>query len=134
MDAIQWSALLKSASALEMYRKKHGRITPTEVVEFLTLDAEFPRALRFCLHGTEQSLRAITGTPPATFRNQAERRLGQLRSELDYSQIGDVIEHGLHEFIDGFQRKLNLVGDAIQSTFFAKRPVVAATTHHGAIQ
>ncbi|HEY2827227.1 MAG TPA: alpha-E domain-containing protein [Pirellulales bacterium] len=135
MDAIQWSALLKSASALEMYRKKHGRITPPEVVEFLTLDAEFPRALRFCLHGTEQSLRAITGTPMATFRNQAERRLGQLRSELDYAQIADVIDRGLHEFIDNFQDKLNLVGDAIHATFFAQRPVVASTTTtHGVAQ
>ena len=34
MDAIQWSALLKSASALEMYRKKHGRITPTKWSNF----------------------------------------------------------------------------------------------------
>jgi uncharacterized alpha-E superfamily protein len=135
MDAIQWSALLKSASALEMYRKKHGRITPTEVAEFLTLDAEFPRALRFCLHGTEQSLRAVTGTPIATFRNQAERRLGQLRSELDYAQIADVIDQGLHEFIDNFQQKLNFVGEAIHDTFFAQRPVAAATTTpHGAVQ
>jgi uncharacterized alpha-E superfamily protein len=123
MDAIQWSALLKSASALEMYRKKHGRISPPEVVEFLTLDAEFPRALRFCLQGTEQSLRAITGTPPATFRNQAERRLGQLRSELDYAQIADIIDRGLHEFIDNFQRQLNLAGEAVHATFFAHRTV-----------
>lgn len=127
LDAIQWSALLKSASALEMYRKRHGRITPDEVTEFLILDAEFPRALRFCLRGAEESLHAVTGTDPGTFRNQAERRLGQLRSELDYAQIGDIIETGLHEFIDSFQRKLNLVGEAVQATFFAQRPL--ANTH-----
>ena len=28
MDTNQWAALLKSVSALEMYRKRHGRITP----------------------------------------------------------------------------------------------------------
>src|SRR5215475_1541691 len=105
LDAIQWSALLKSASALEMYRKRHGQITPPEVVEFLTLDAEFPRALRFCLRGAEESLHAITGTAATTYRNQAERRLGQLRSELDYAQITDIIDQGLHEFIDSFQKK-----------------------------
>ena len=33
----------------EMYRKRHGRITPATVVEFLLLDREFPRAIRFCL-------------------------------------------------------------------------------------
>jgi uncharacterized alpha-E superfamily protein len=126
LDAIQWSALLKSASALEMYRKRHGRITPDEVAEFLILDAEFPRALRFCLRGAEESLHAVTGTEPGTFRNQAERRLGQLRSELDYAQIGDIIEHGLHEFIDNFQRKLNLVGEAVQATFFSQRPLAGA--------
>jgi len=133
LDAIQWSALLKSASALEMYRKRHGRITPDEVAEFLILDAEFPRALRFCLRGTEESLHAVTGTEPGTFRNQAERRLGQLRSELDYAQIGDIIEHGLHEFVDHFQRKLNLVGDAVQATFFAQRPLAGSSTSRQAI-
>ncbi len=133
-DAIQWSALLKSASALEMYRKWHGRITPTEVVEFLILNAEFPRALRFCLRGAEESLHAVTGTAPTTFRNQAERRLGQLRSELDYAQIADIIEGGLHEFIDSFQKKLNLAGDAIHTTFFEQRTVAAHSNRHGAAQ
>ncbi|HEY2760328.1 MAG TPA: alpha-E domain-containing protein [Pirellulales bacterium] len=134
LDAIQWSALLKSASALEMYRKRHGHITPEEVAAFLILDAEFPRALRFCLRGAEESLHAVTGTAPGTFRNQAERRLGQLRSELDYAQIGDIIEHGLHEFIDQFQRKLNLAGEAIQATFFARRPLAGTTDKHTAVQ
>ena len=34
-DIIQWSALLKSASALEMYCKRYGRISPDDVGEFL---------------------------------------------------------------------------------------------------
>lgn len=135
LDAIQWSALLKSASALEMYRKRHGRITPDEVATFLILDAEFPRALRYCVRGAEDSLHAITGAAPGTFRNQAERRMGQLRSELDYAQIGDIMERGLHEFIDHFQSKLNLAGEAIQTTFFATRPLAGATDNRtGVVQ
>ena len=42
-DDIQWAALLRSASALEMYRQRHGRITPANVVDFLILDRSFPR-------------------------------------------------------------------------------------------
>src|SRR4029077_16341052 len=90
--------------------------------------AEFPRALRFCLRGAEDSLLAITGTASGTYRNQAERRRGQLRSELDSSQISDIIEDGLHEFVDNFQKKLNLAGEAIHTTFFAQRPLAGATT------
>ena len=37
-DDIQWSAVLKSVSAFEMYRKRYGRISPDRVVEFLLLD------------------------------------------------------------------------------------------------
>jgi uncharacterized alpha-E superfamily protein len=54
IDTIQWGALLESASALEMYRKCHGRITPENVAEFLILDREFPRAMHHCLIEAEK--------------------------------------------------------------------------------
>jgi uncharacterized alpha-E superfamily protein len=120
LDTIQWSALLKSASALEMYRKRHGRITPTQVADFLMLDREFPRSMHFSLLKAEESLLAITGSPGGTFRSKAEQRLGRLRSELDYAHIDEIIAGGLHEFIDRFQIKLNQVGEAISETFFAQ--------------
>ena len=123
IDTLQWSALLKSTSGLQMFRKCHSRITPENVVNFLVLDREFPRAMRFCLAKAEESLHAITGSPNGTFQNLAERSLGRLRSELDYAQVDDIIGQGLHEFVDRFQNKLNAVGSAIHETFFAPRPV-----------
>jgi uncharacterized alpha-E superfamily protein len=120
LDTIQWSALLKSASALEMYRKRHGRITPRQVADFLILDREFPRAMHFCLVKAEESLLAITGTPGGTFRTPAEQKLGRLRAELDYLHVDEIIAGGLHEFIDRFQIKLNQAGEAISATFFAQ--------------
>lgn len=122
-DVILWSALLKSASAFEMYRKRYNRIYPSSVAEFLILDRDFPRSIRHCLIRVEGSLRAITGSGPGTFTNSAEQLLGRLRSELDYARIDDVIADGLHEFLDTFQAKLNVFGDAVFDTFFALRPV-----------
>src|SRR5690606_27485230 len=119
IDVIQWSALLKSASALEMYRRSHGRIDPAKVSDFLLLDRHFPRSVRFCLSGAESSLHAITGRPAGTFSNRAEQLLGRVRSELDYTHVDDVIAAGMHEFIDELQARLNDVGDAIHATFFA---------------
>ncbi len=52
----------------------------------------------------------------------AEQRLGRLRAELDYGNIEEIIAGGIHEFIDGFQTQLNLVGEAIYETFFALPP------------
>ena len=122
IDNIGWAALLKSASAFEMYRKKYRKITPTDVATFLILDTKFPRSIRYCLHKAQVSLHEITGTVIGTFTNKAERRLGRLRSDLDYANIDEIISQGLHEYLDSFQTKLNGVGDAVFDTFFSLRP------------
>ena len=114
LDVVRWSALLKSADALEMYRREHGRIEADRVAEFLLLNRQFPRSLRFCVVHALDSLREITGSARGTFTNRVEQLLGRLRSELDYASIGDVIDRGLHEFIDDVQGRLNEVGLAIQ--------------------
>ena len=120
-DEIQWAAVLRSASAFEMYRKRHGRISPTGIVQFLLFDLEFPRAVRYCLNCARDSLHAITGTPLGQFRWAPERLLGQLCSELAYEAVDEVLASGLHEFIDDLQDKLNLLGLGIHETFFARR-------------
>ncbi|MET0386085.1 MAG: alpha-E domain-containing protein, partial [Polyangiales bacterium] len=113
LDIVQWSALLRSASALNMYRAAHGRLQPNKIAEFLLLDPDFPRAVRHCCDAAESSLRSITGTAPRTFRNKAEQKLGRLRSELDYTSIDDVMNEGFHEFIDRLQIRLNEIGAAL---------------------
>jgi uncharacterized alpha-E superfamily protein len=128
-DDIQWSAVLRSVSALEMYRKRHGRITPDQVTEFLILDREFPRAIHACVARAEESLHALSHAPlGGTFRNIAEQRLGGLRSDLDYAHIQDIVAGGLHVFLNAFQARLNDVGAAIFDTFFAVPPVTARAT------
>ncbi|MEB3289521.1 MAG: alpha-E domain-containing protein [Leptolyngbya sp.] len=119
LDDLQWIALLKSASAYEMYRKRQYRITPRGVTEFLILNREFPRSILFCLLEAERSLHKISGTTPGTWRTDSDRTLGRLRSELDYLTIDEIMHQGLHEFLDSLQIRLNNVGDKIFSDFFA---------------
>src|SRR5262249_14883133 len=119
VDDIQWAAVLRSASAFEMYRKRHGRITPARVVEFLILDREFPRAVVCCLMNARESVHAITGTPPGMFRNAVEQLLGELCSELAYAQVDDIIASGLHEYLDRLQTRMNLAGTGIHERFFS---------------
>jgi uncharacterized alpha-E superfamily protein len=123
IDISQWGMLLKSTSALEMYRRRHGRLSPKQVAAFMLLDRDFPRAIRFCISRAERSLLALTGGTAGTFQNKPEQYLGRLRSELDYLHIDDVMRVGLHEFIDDFQTKLNRVGDSVSEMFFS--PVAA---------
>ncbi len=119
LDRIQWMSLLRSASAYEMYRKCQHYITPSCVAEFLILDRQFPRSIHFCLWQTEQCLHEITQTPAGYWCNGAERALGRLCSQLSYMTIEDIIQSGLHEFLDRMQSSLNQVGNEIHTAFFA---------------
>jgi len=123
-DAVQWSAVLESASALDAYRKQYGVVSRRDVAEFLIFDRFFPRAIHFCLMKAEESLLAVTGGAKGAYANPAEQRLGRLRSKLDYGAIDEVLTGtgGLHGFIDGFQTRLNRASDAIHDTFFARAP------------
>ena len=125
LDALHWGALLRSASAFEMYRKQHHVITPNKVVEYLILDPKFPRSVRYCLSKGERSLHAITGAAIGSWTNGAERELGKLNAELSYADTREILTRGLHEYIDDLQQRLNYVGNSVHETFFAMKPVDA---------
>ncbi len=118
LDQVQWIALLKSTSGYEMYRKFQHRITPSGVVDFLILNPEFPRSLYFCLLQIQKFLHQINCTPVGSWSNSAERELGRLCSELSYITVEEIIEEGLHEFLDRMQAAMNKIGDSITETFF----------------
>ena len=122
LDVVRWTALLKSTSALEMYRREHGRIETRKVADFLILNRQFPRSMRFGVVQALDSLREITGSARGTFTNRVEQLLGRLRSELDYATIDDIVDRGLHEFIDDFQLRLNQIGAALQEQFCTTQP------------
>lgn len=118
LDQIQWIALLKSASAYEMYRKAQHRINPSNVAQFLIFDREFPRSIYFCLKQVEKCLHQITNTSMGTWCNDAERAAGKLCAQLDYLTVEEVFEVGLHEFLDRMQKDMNYLGERISNTFF----------------
>ena len=118
-DNIQWAAVLRSVSGHEMYRKRYHRITPSNVSEFLVFDDCFPRAIRFCLINASQCLYAISGNSPGLPGNEAENSLERLLNRLNADNIENILENGMHQYIDDFQTRLNEVGSAIANTFFA---------------
>jgi len=123
LDDVQWTAVLQSASAFQVYRTQYGQIDSLRVAELLLLDRDFPRSVHHCVSYADASLHSISGAPRRGFHNSAERALGKLAAELDYTDVEEVVEGGLHEFLDGLQGKLNDAGAAIFDTFVALKPV-----------
>jgi uncharacterized alpha-E superfamily protein len=117
LDELQWIALLKSVSAYEMYRKTYRRINPSDIARFLIFDRQFPRSIQYSLRNAETCLRVISGNQLDTWCNPAEYQLGKLRSELDFLSIEEIIDRGLHEFLDETQSRLNIVSQEIGDIF-----------------
>lgn len=122
IDVLQWIALLHSASAFEMFHKVHQEITPANVVKFLILDREFPRSVHHCITDSDRSLHIISGSPEGGYTNMAEKLLGQLRADLDYLGVEEMMASGLHSYLDNLESKMNQVSDAVFEAFFSLQP------------
>jgi uncharacterized alpha-E superfamily protein len=116
-DSVVWGALLKSASAFEMYRKKYNRIYYKHVTDFLVFDPEFPRSIHYCVKLATQSLDAIVAKNETTVA--AVDELKKLDKMIAGTSIEEITQGGLHEFVDAFQFNLNIVGQEIHNSFFA---------------
>jgi uncharacterized alpha-E superfamily protein len=120
IDNIQWMAVLKSCSALEAFRKVYlSRIEPETVLQYLVLDRQFPRTIYFCVAMLQEALWRISGSRRRAFSTDADRLVGKLEAELNYTTIDDIYQQGLHTWLEDLQRKLARIGDQVYQTYFS---------------
>ena len=120
-----------------MYRQRHGQISPVNVVKFLVLDREFPRAVLHCLTRANESLHAISGTVSGRLYQSGGAAAGPAagRARLHPGRGRDLRRTA--RIRRQLSKRLNLVGEAIFDSFFAMRPLdvgvnrptPASTTH-----
>lgn len=119
-----WTSVLKSSSAFNMYRQQYRVMNPSHIVEFLILDKLFPRSVYYCLRQAELSAYEISGRKMTDgYSNLAEKQLSRLRNEVEFTEIKDIFDKGLHNYLDEFQIKNNQVANSIFDTYFALKPI-----------
>ena len=130
VDTAQWHAILRSASALDAYRRFYvHEILPWKVADFLIFSDSFPRSLRYCVCQLDEYLHRILGESTTRPRTAAARAARDLRADLESLTIDDVLERGLHEFLIEAQKSLDRIGDeVVQTTMFF--PVDAGPQEH----
>jgi uncharacterized alpha-E superfamily protein len=124
IDDIQWSAVLRSVSGLQMYRMRHGRLLPLDIVGFVMLDAGFPRSVRHCVAEAGAALNTIADGE----NNEATVAIETIGSRLDAATAVDIVRGGLHEFIDSLQIDFNELGILVSEAYFGARPAAVSVT------
>ena len=113
-DFYHWSAILRSVSAFEVYRKVfRDVIKPERVAELLILRPDMPRSLLACLNEVIINLSMITSDP----LSETQRRAGKLRADLQYTRIDEILAAGLHAFLMQFLDRVNELGAHISREF-----------------
>ena len=113
-DFYYWSAVLRSVSGFEIYRKVYRDvITPERVVELLMLNAHMPRSLLASLTGVCENLATLSNAQSG----DVERYAGKLQAELKYTDIQQIHQQGLHPVLTAFLERVSVLGNKISQTF-----------------
>ena len=113
-DFYHWSAVLRSVSAFEIYRKVYRDvIRPERVAELLILKADMPRSLHASLVEVLNNLERVTSDP----NSETLRRAGKLRAQLQYGRIDEILATGLHAFLTQFLDRVNDLGVHVSREF-----------------
>ncbi len=113
-DFYHWSAVLRSVSGFEVYRKVYRNvIRPEKVAELLILRADMPRSLSACLHEVVVNLERVANDQS----RDTLRLAGRLEADLHYGRIDEILATGLHAYLTQFLERVNALGAGISRDF-----------------
>ena len=113
-DFYHWSAILRSVSGFEVYRKVYRDvITPERVAELLILRPDMPRSLAASLNEVVSNLAVVANDTSG----ETLRRAGKLKADLQYARIDEILSTGLHAFLTQFLDRVNELGGRISQDF-----------------
>jgi len=113
-DFYHWAALLRSVSAFEIYRQIYSdQVTPKQVAQLLIFNKQMPRSLVCCINELIPLISELKNQQS----KEIERLLGKLKASLDYSDIDEVFEQGLEEFIEAFLERINHIADEFSNAY-----------------
>jgi len=114
VDFYHWSAILRSVSGFEVYRKVYRNvIRPERVAELLILRPDMPRSLAACMNEVVLNLELVANQGS----HETLRRAGRLRSDLQYGRIDEILATGLHAYLTQFLDRVGDLGVGISRDF-----------------
>jgi uncharacterized alpha-E superfamily protein len=119
-DFYHWSAILRSVSGFEVYRKAYRNvILPEKVAELLMLRPDMPRSLAACMNEVVANLAFVANEQSS----ETLRRAGRLRADLQFARIDEILATGLHAYLTQFLERVATLGVGISRDFLV--PVTA---------
>jgi uncharacterized alpha-E superfamily protein len=119
-DYLAWIGLLKSCTSFEAYCKVYtADIQPDCIAEFLLLNAESPRSVRFAADTIYGALQEIAATTGLRQPGRTIRLAGRLRASLDYGQVDEIMANNLHMYLNDIKHQCAAIHEEIYHVYIA---------------
>jgi len=113
IEHLLWGTLLKSLSALGAYRRLiEPQVETNAAVDFVFMEATFPRSVRFCIREIRRELGEFNNP------NLSLRTIERIRRKLRGFEAVNFAQPELHSYIDELQALINSLHEAIAETWF----------------
>jgi uncharacterized alpha-E superfamily protein len=116
LDYFQWSAILRSVSALTAYHwVYHDSFKPWLIADLLILREEMPRSLASCYANLSTFLDELARTYGR--QGDSQRQARRIYAQLRNARTDDIFQNGLHEFLSEFLTENNRLGASITDQY-----------------
>ena len=119
MDPLHLAMTLRAAAAFEAYSQAEAALSLERVVHFLLLEHTFPRSVEHSLIEADRCLRALSGAPESVFHTDAEQICGRLVADLRFAAVEEVLQAGVHEYLQRLLARIWRLGEAIEHEYFS---------------
>lgn len=110
---VLWMSVLRSLSGYQMYRQHvRDRVNAKDVVTFLLQNENFPRAVAHSLGELEGCLKKLPNSKVAS------TTVAKAIAHVKAADIPQLLEKGLHEYIDEIQYEIGNLHSVITETWF----------------
>jgi uncharacterized alpha-E superfamily protein len=119
-DHFALTSLLRMGCALEPYLRVYtADMQRRYILEFLLLDEDFPRSIRFCTARIEEHLASITRSSESVGHAGPDRLAGRLRARLQFADMDEIEAQGASGFLASVLDECHAIHKSLYETFVA---------------
>ncbi len=119
-DHFALTSVLRMGCALEPYLRVYtAEMQPRYILEFLTLDEDFPRSIRFCTQQIETHLNAIIRHAGLAGSVGPDRLAGRMRARLQYADMNELETQGASGFLKTVLDECSAIHRSLYDAFVA---------------
>lgn len=117
---LTWVEMLRCCSAFEAYLETYrGGVRAESAIEFVLLDATFPRSTRYATDVIQHALGSISHLTASRRAGDVDRLVGRLHASLNFARVDEIVTGGLNQFLNRMHEQVAEIHTTLYRVYIA---------------